>query len=61
MKTRVFNDRQLLEQKKGLDLLNEASKTGYIKIGNELKIEDINDFQPHQVNKKKQFMQDTKA
>jgi len=43
----------IVRTKKGLDLLNEASKTGYIKIGNELKIEDINDFQPHQVNKKK--------
>jgi coenzyme F420 hydrogenase subunit beta len=39
--------------KKGLDLLNEASNAGYIKIGNKLKIEDINDFQPHQVKKKK--------
>ncbi len=37
----------------GLDLLNEASKAGYIKISDELKIEDINDFQPHHVNKKK--------
>ncbi len=38
---------------KGLDLLNDAIKAGYIKKGEELKIEDINDFQPHQVNKKK--------
>ena len=43
----------IVRTKKGLDLLNEAIKTGYIKKGDELKIEDINDFQPHQVNKKK--------
>jgi len=43
----------IVRTKKGLDLLNEASKAGYIKIGDELKIEDIDDFQPHQVNKKK--------
>ena len=34
-------------------MLIEATKAGYIKVGNELKIEDIDDFQPHQVNKKK--------
>ena len=43
----------IVRTKNGLDLLNEATKAGYIKIGNELKIEDINDFQPHQVNRKK--------
>ena len=43
----------IVRTKKGLDLLNEAAKAGYIKIGDELKIEDIDDFQPHQVNKKK--------
>ena len=37
----------------GLDLLNEAIKANYIKKGDDLTIEDINDFQPHQVNKKK--------
>ena len=37
----------------GLNLLNEAIKAGYIKKGDDLTIEDINDFQPHQVNKKK--------
>ena len=37
----------------GLDLLNCAIKDGYIEKGNHLKIDDINDFQPHQVNKKK--------
>ena len=37
----------------GLNLLNEAIKSGYIKKGDDLTIEDINDFQPHQVNKKK--------
>ncbi len=35
----------IVRTKKGLDLLNEASKAGYIKIGDELKIEDIDDFQ----------------
>ena len=43
----------IVRTKKGLDLLNDAIKTGYIKKGDELNIEDINDFQPHQVNKKK--------
>jgi len=43
----------IVRTKKGLDLLNEASNAGYIKIGDQLKIEDINDFQPHQVKKKK--------
>jgi len=43
----------IVRTKKGLDLLNEAAKTGYIKIGDKLKIEDIDDFQPHQANKKK--------
>ena len=42
----------IVRTKKGLDLFNEAAEFGYIKIGDELKIEDINDFQPHQVNKK---------
>ena len=39
--------------KKGLDLINSATKAGFIHIGDKLKIEDIDDFQPHQVNKKK--------
>ena len=43
----------IVRTKKGLELLNDAIKAGYIKKGEELKIEDINDFQPHQVNKKK--------
>ena len=33
--------------------MNEATKAGFIHIGDKLKIEDIDDFQPHQVNKKK--------
>ena len=37
---------------KGLELLNNAVNTGYIKKGNSLSIEEINDFQPHQVKKK---------
>ena len=43
----------IVRTKKGSDLLNDAIKSGYIMKGDELKIEDINDFQPHQVNKKK--------
>jgi len=43
----------IVRTKKGLDLLNDAIDAGYIKKGEELNIEDINDFQPHQVNKKK--------
>ena len=43
----------IVRTQKGSDLLNDAIKSGYIKKGDELKIEDINDFQPHQVNKKK--------
>ena len=38
--------------------MNDAAKAGFIHIGDKLKIEDIDDFQPHQVNKKKQFMPD---
>ena len=43
----------IVRTKKGLDLLNEAAKNDFIHIGDKLKIEDISDFQPHQVNKKK--------
>ena len=43
----------IVRTKNGLNLLNEASKSGFIQIGEKLKIEDINNFQPHQVNKKK--------
>jgi len=43
----------IVRTQKGSDLLNDAIKSGYIMKGDELKIEDINDFQPHQVNKKK--------
>ena len=43
----------IVRTKKGLDLLNEAAKTGFIHIGDKLEIEDISDFQPHQVKKKK--------
>ena len=38
---------------KGLELLNSAVDSGYIKKGDNLSIEAINDFQPHQVKKKK--------
>ncbi len=43
----------IIRTKKGYDLVHDARDAGYIKIGNYLKIEDINDFQPHQVSKKK--------
>ena len=43
----------IVRTKKGLNLLKAAAKTGFIHIGDKLKIEDISDFQPHQVNKKK--------
>ncbi len=43
----------IVRTKKGMELLNEAEQAGYIKIGDKLLIEDISDFQPHQVNKKK--------
>ena len=43
----------IVRTKKGLDLINSAVKAGFIHIGDQLKIEDIDDFQPHQVNKKK--------
>ena len=43
----------IVRTKKGLDLMNDAAKAGFIHIGDKLKIEDISDFQPHQVNKKK--------
>jgi len=38
---------------KGLELLIDATKAGYLKKGDNLTIEDIDDFQPHQINKKK--------
>ena len=43
----------IVRTKKGLDLMNDAAKAGFIHIGDKLKIADISDFQPHQVNKKK--------
>jgi len=43
----------IVRTKKGLDLMYDAAKAGFIHIGDKLKIEDIDDFQPHQVNKKK--------
>jgi len=43
----------IVRTKKGLNLINSAAKAGFIHIGDKLKIEDIDDFQPHQVNKKK--------
>ena len=42
----------IVRTKKGLELLYDAIKAGYIKKGDDLVIDDINDFQPHQVNKK---------
>ena len=37
---------------KGLELMNNTIDANYIKKGNKLSIEEINDFQPHQVKKK---------
>jgi len=43
----------IVRTQKGNDLLKEAIKAGYIQKGSNLTIADINDFQPHQVSKKK--------
>ena len=43
----------IVRTQKGNDLLKEAIKAGYIQKGSNLTIADINDFQPHQVTKKK--------
>ena len=42
----------IVRTQKGLELLNNAIDAGYIKKGNSLSIEEISDFQPHQVKKK---------
>ena len=42
----------IVRTQKGLELLNNAVYSGYIKKGNSLSIDEINDFQPHQVKKK---------
>ncbi len=42
----------IVRTQKGLELLNNAINAGYIKKGNSLSIEEISDFQPHQVKKK---------
>ena len=42
----------IVRTKKGLELLYDAIEAGNIKKGDDLVIDDINDFQPHQVNKK---------
>ena len=43
----------IVRTQKGNDLLKEAIKADYIQKGSNLSIADINDFQPHQVSKKK--------
>jgi len=43
----------IIRTERGRELVNAATKAGYIKIGKYLNIEDVNNFQPHQVNKKK--------
>jgi len=43
----------IVRTQRGCDLLNDAIQSGYIKKGEQLTIDDINDFQPHQVNKKR--------
>ena len=42
----------IVRTQKGIDLLKNAIKAGYIEKGDDLTIDDLNDFQPHQVNKK---------
>ena len=43
----------IVRTQRGCDLLNDAIQFGYIEKGEQLTIDDINDFQPHQVNKKR--------
>tara|TARA_B100001750_G_scaffold34027_1_gene23883 strand:- start:2155 stop:3378 length:1224 start_codon:yes stop_codon:yes gene_type:complete len=43
----------IVRTKKGAELMDLAAKNGFIHIGDKLDINDINDFQPHQVNKKR--------
>ena len=43
----------IVRTEKGLELINKAIEAGYINKGDDLQIENINDFQPHQVKKKK--------
>ena len=43
----------IVRTKRGLDLINEAAKEKFVHIGDKLTINDINDFQPHQLNRKK--------
>ena len=43
----------IVESSKGIDLLKNAIKAGYLEKGDDLTIDDLNDFQDHQVNKKK--------
>ena len=42
----------IVRTQKGIDLLKNAIKAGYIEKGDDLTIDDLNEFQPHQVNKK---------
>ena len=42
----------IVRTQKGLELINSAVDYGYIQKGNNLSINEINDFQPHQVKKK---------
>ena len=43
----------IVRTQKGLDLIKDAVNAGYIKTGKDVTIDEINDFQPHQVKKKK--------
>ncbi len=43
----------IVRTQKGLDLIKDAVNAGYIETGNDVSIDEINDFQPHQVKKKK--------
>jgi coenzyme F420 hydrogenase subunit beta len=42
----------IVRTQKGIDLIKNAIKAGYLEKGNDLSIDDLNEFQPHQVNKK---------
>ena len=50
----------IVRTQKGLDLIKDAVNAGYIKTGNDVTIDEINDFQPHQVKKKRLYIQDFK-
>ena len=42
----------IVRTQRGIDLIKNAMKAGYLEKGDDLSIDDLNEFQPHQVNKK---------